>query len=51
MLFRSTPDMTYAQALDLEFEKAVDLIAAGECVHGITAFMSRKKPEFPEPEC
>jgi enoyl-CoA hydratase/carnithine racemase len=48
-VIRKTPDMTCAQALDLEFEKAVALITAGECVHGITAFMSRKKPEFPRP--
>jgi len=47
-VIRRTPDLSYAQALDLEYEKAVDLITAGECVHGITAFMSRKKPEFPE---
>ena len=46
---RKTPGLSCAQALDLEYEKAVDLIATGECVHGITAFMSRKKPEFPEP--
>jgi len=48
-VIRKTPDLSYAQALDLEYEKAVDLITTGECVHGITAFMSRKKPEFPEP--
>ncbi len=49
-VIRKTPDMSYARALDLEFENAVSLIAAGECVHGITAFMSRKKPEFPRPQ-
>lgn len=48
-VIRKTPDMPYARALDLEFEKAVDLITAGECVHGITAFLSGKKPEFPKP--
>ncbi len=50
-VIRKTPDMSYARALDLEFENAVSLIAAGECIHGITAFMSRKKPEFPRPQC
>jgi len=49
-VIRKTPDMSYARALDLEFENAVSLIAAGECIHGITAFMSRKKPEFPRPQ-
>ena len=48
-VIRKTQDMSYARALDLEFENAVSLIAAGECIHGITAFMSRKKPEFPRP--
>jgi enoyl-CoA hydratase/carnithine racemase len=48
-VIRKTPDMSYARALDLEFENAVSLIATGECIHGITAFMSRKKPEFPRP--
>jgi enoyl-CoA hydratase/carnithine racemase len=50
-VIRKTPDMTYARALDLELEKAVALITAGECVPGITAFLSRKKPEFPKPKC
>jgi len=48
-VIRKTPDMSYARALDLEFENAVSLIATGECIHGITAFMARKKPEFPRP--
>lgn len=50
-VIRKTPDMAYAQALDLEFEKAVALIAAGECVPGITAFLSRKKAKFTGPKC
>lgn len=48
-VIRKTPGLSCTQALDLEYQKAVDLITAGECVHGITAFMSQKKPEFPEP--
>jgi enoyl-CoA hydratase len=48
-VIRRTPDLSCEHALELEFEKAVDLITAGECVHGITAFMSRKNPEFPKP--
>jgi len=48
-IIRRTPDMPFDRALDLEFEKAVDLITSGECAHGITAFLSRKKPEFPKP--
>jgi enoyl-CoA hydratase/carnithine racemase len=49
-VIRSTPDMPYDQALAFETQEAVDLIASGECVHGISAFLSKKKPEFPEPE-
>lgn len=49
-VIRRTPDLTGAQALDLETTEAVDLIASGECITGITAFLSRQKPEFPEPE-
>jgi enoyl-CoA hydratase len=50
-VIRNTLDMPYARALEFEYEKAVDLITAGECVHGITAFMSSKTPDFPKPEC
>jgi len=49
-VIRSTPDIPYDQALAFETQEAVDLIASGECVHGIAAFLSKKKPEFPEPE-
>ena len=28
---------------------AAELIASGECVHGVTAFMSRTEPTFPDP--
>ncbi len=48
-LIRQTPDLTYAAALDLEYEKAVSLITSGECIHGIAAFISKEKPQFPPP--
>ena len=35
------------QALAREAEAAADLIASGECVHGITAFMEKRPPRFP----
>jgi hypothetical protein len=38
------------KALELETEEAVALIAGGECIHGIAAFLSKQKPQFPEPE-
>jgi enoyl-CoA hydratase/carnithine racemase len=46
-VIRATPELTYAQALALETQEAVDLIAGGECLHGISAFLARTKPEFP----
>ena len=49
-VIRSTPDLSYEQALDLETMEAVDLIASGECITGITAFLMKQKPEFPEVE-
>jgi hypothetical protein len=37
------------EALELETQEAVDLIASGECIHGVAAFLTRQKPEFSEP--
>jgi enoyl-CoA hydratase len=48
-VIRRTPDIPQREALELETEKAVTLIASGECYHGIVAFLEKKKPEFPEP--
>ena len=48
-VLRRAPGMAEADALALEMERAVDLIASGECAHGIAAFMSRGEPEFPDP--
>jgi len=49
-VIRRTPDLSYAQALEFETEEAAGLVASGECMHGITAFLNRQEPEFPEPE-
>jgi enoyl-CoA hydratase len=48
-VIRRTPDIPQREALELETEKAVTLIASGECYHGILAFLEKKKPEFPDP--
>lgn len=48
-VIRKTPDLSYIDALEMESQEAVDLILTGECVHGISAFLERRKPEFPEP--
>jgi enoyl-CoA hydratase/carnithine racemase len=47
-VIRRTPGLSEADALSLEMDRAVTLIASGECAHGISAFMSRKDPEFPD---
>ena len=47
-VIRRTPDIPLREALEMETEKAVTLIASGECYHGIMAFLEKKKPEFPE---
>jgi enoyl-CoA hydratase/carnithine racemase len=49
-VIRRTVDMCTMDALELETEEAVTLIARGECIHGIAAFLSKQKPVFPEPE-
>lgn len=49
-VIRKTPDLSYSDALELESREAVDLIASGECVHGIAAFLTKETPVFPEPE-
>jgi len=47
-VIRRTADMSLKEALELELERAVTLISSGECYHGISAFLSKKEPEFPE---
>jgi enoyl-CoA hydratase/carnithine racemase len=37
-------------ALALELDQAAKLIASGECVLGVGAFLSRTTPSFPDPQ-
>jgi enoyl-CoA hydratase/carnithine racemase len=48
-VIRKTGDLTTREALEMETEEAVTLIASGESIHGVSAFLTRQKPEFPEP--
>jgi enoyl-CoA hydratase/carnithine racemase len=48
-VIRKTVDLTTQEALELETEEAVTLIASGESIHGVAAFLTRQKPEFPDP--
>jgi len=47
-VLRQSRDLSLEVALDKEAESASDLIASGECIHGITAFMEKKLPRFPD---
>ena len=46
-VIRSTSNISLKEALELEMEKAISLITSGECFHGISAFLSKKEPKFP----
>lgn len=47
-VLRQSLDLPLKAALDKEAEAAAELIASGECIHGITAFMEKKAPRFPD---
>ncbi len=47
-LIRKGQDLTYSETLDLEEELASALVASGECVHGVSAFLEKRKPQFPD---
>ncbi len=47
-VIRNSQDLPLEDALALELDNAVDLVASGEFVYGISAFLEKKPPEFPE---
>ena len=47
-VIRNSQDLPLEDALALELDNAVDLVASGEFVYGIRAFLEKKPPEFPE---
>lgn len=47
-VIRNSQGKGLLEALDFESDKAAELIASGECVHGITSFMNKKEPDFPD---
>ena len=49
-VIRRTLDLRMDQALTVELDRASDLLVAGECVEGITALLSGKKPDFALPK-
>ena len=46
-VIRQSVNMPLNEALDLEAERAISLIASGECYHGVSAFLTKTKPAFP----
>lgn len=49
-VLREAGDRPFAEALEVELGRAADLIASGECLHGIPAFIAKKTPVFPDVE-
>ena len=47
-LVRRSPYLSEAEALELERDRATELMASGECIYGVTAVMSHQDPEFPD---
>lgn len=47
-VIRQTSELSGSEALKLEMETASKLLATGECLVGVTAFLEKKKPEFPD---
>ena len=48
-VIRAGRNLSLLETLDLEQRTAVDLIASGECLHGIGAFLNGQTPVFPDP--
>jgi enoyl-CoA hydratase len=49
-VIRRASGLAPGEALEFETMVAADLLASGECLHGIAAFLGGKDPEFPDPE-
>ncbi len=47
-VIRRSPDLPLAESLALEAERATTLIASGEFIHGVAAFLEKKPPAFPD---
>ena len=47
-IIRRTQTLPIHDALAMELVHAATLIASGECVHGITAFLAKTEPVFPD---
>ena len=48
-VIRAGRNLSLQATLDLERQTAIELIASGECIHGIGAFLTGQVPVFPDP--
>lgn len=49
-MIRRSFGLPLKEALEIETDNAVSLIASGECLIGITAFLAKKEPVYPDPD-
>ena len=47
-VIRRSPDLPLKESLTLEQDRAISLIASGEFILGVTAFLDKKSPVFPD---
>ncbi|HOO73170.1 MAG TPA: enoyl-CoA hydratase/isomerase family protein [Spirochaetota bacterium] len=47
-LIRENAGLTGSCSLEMEERLAAELVASGECFHGVAAFLEKKKPDFPD---
>lgn len=47
-VIRGSRNLTLDATLEMEASQAADLIAEGECVYGVSAFLEKKEPDFPD---
>ncbi|HRZ28772.1 MAG TPA: enoyl-CoA hydratase-related protein, partial [Spirochaetota bacterium] len=47
-LSRGYAALNGVNSLDMEEKLAAELIASGECFHGVAAFLQKRKPDFPD---
>lgn len=47
-IIRQSCHLPLSESLELELQKAVKLVESGECIHGITAFLEKRKADFPD---
>ncbi len=47
-VIRESRNEGYAASLEREAALAAELLSSGECVHGVGAFLEKKKPDFPD---